>query len=182
LSRCPEFNLSDSPVPTGGCSPAVSVVVPCRNEKDYIAACVNSILAQAQPPGGIEIFVVDGMSEDGTRAILAHLARSAPQLTVVDNPAQITPCARNLGLGRAAGEFVAFLDAQMPGKINFIRAYEALREASPDSRIFVSTGEATDYQLDEYIRSAAGRIVKPASQEVLQSFVERHLGNRRVPA
>jgi glycosyltransferase involved in cell wall biosynthesis len=118
-------------VPTGAGSPAVSVVVPCRNERDYITACVNSILAQVQPPGGIEIFVVDGMSEDGTRAILANLARTAPQLTVIDNPARITPCARNLGIGRAAGDFVAFLDAHAEFAPDYLLTCLALFAAHP---------------------------------------------------
>ena len=52
----------------------MSVVVPCRNEKDHIETCVRSILAQEPPPGGFEVIVADGMSDDGTRDVLTRLA------------------------------------------------------------------------------------------------------------
>jgi cellulose synthase/poly-beta-1,6-N-acetylglucosamine synthase-like glycosyltransferase len=53
--------------------PAVSVIIPCRNEREHIEACVCSILIQEPPPGDFEIIIADGMSEDGTREILARL-------------------------------------------------------------------------------------------------------------
>jgi DNA-binding NtrC family response regulator len=77
---------------------------------------------------------------------------------------------------------VAFLDALMPGKINFIRAFEALALASPGSRIVVTTGEATDYQLDEYVHAAAARLVKPLSPERVRSFVKDQLSSTVLPA
>ena len=54
----------------GNTEPAVSIVVPCRNERDHIEAVVRSILDQRPPPGGFEVIVVDGMSDDGTRQFL----------------------------------------------------------------------------------------------------------------
>ena len=46
-------------------TPAMSIVVPCRNERDQIEAAMESILAQEPPPGEFEVIVVDGMSDDG---------------------------------------------------------------------------------------------------------------------
>ena len=73
--------------------PTVSLVVPCRNERQHIETCVHSLLAQEPPAGGYEILVVDGMSDDGTRDILMRLAQDTPHLRVLDNPARTTPCA-----------------------------------------------------------------------------------------
>src|SRR5207253_3795801 len=53
--------------------PLVTVIIPCRNEAAHIEACLSSVLAQEKPQGGFEIIVADGMSEDGTREILARL-------------------------------------------------------------------------------------------------------------
>ena len=78
--------------------PTVSVVVPCRNERKHIEACVSSILAQQSPPGGFEVIVADGMSDDGTREILQGLARRDPRLRVEDNPGRTTPRAMNAGI------------------------------------------------------------------------------------
>ena len=45
----------------------VSVIIPCRNEVQYIERCIHSVCSFYQPPGGFEVIVIDGMSTDGTR-------------------------------------------------------------------------------------------------------------------
>jgi succinoglycan biosynthesis protein ExoA len=55
--------------------PAISVVIPCRNEAAHIKACVTSVLLQEAPPGGFEVIVADGESNDGTREILEATVR-----------------------------------------------------------------------------------------------------------
>jgi len=91
--------------------PAVSVVVPCRNERRHVEACIRSILNQTPPAGGMEILVVDGMSDDGTRAVLDTLRGEHPGLLVLDNPNRITPSALNIGIRAARGEVIAILGA-----------------------------------------------------------------------
>lgn len=72
---------------------------------------MRSILAQEPPAGGFEVIVVDGMSDDGTRDVLARLAAEHPNLRVVDNPERITPSAMNRGIGEARGRYVAIMGA-----------------------------------------------------------------------
>lgn len=48
------------PHSTSDVQPAVSVIVPCRNEADMIGACVHSILNQELPCGQLELIVSDG--------------------------------------------------------------------------------------------------------------------------
>ena len=92
-------------------APAVSVVVPCRNEVDHIETCLRSILQQEEPQGGFEIVIVDGMSDDGTRAVLTRMAAEHGKLRLVDNPLRITPCGMNCGIRAARGRWVARMDA-----------------------------------------------------------------------
>src|SRR6516164_4595459 len=54
--------------------PAISVVIPCRNERRHIEACLISLLGQESPPDGFEVIVADGMSDDGTREVLERLS------------------------------------------------------------------------------------------------------------
>lgn len=89
----------------------LSVVMPCRNESRHIEACVRSILGQKRPSEGMEVIVVDGMSDDGTREILDNLAKEHPELRIVDNPKRITPCAMNVGIREARGRYIAILGA-----------------------------------------------------------------------
>lgn len=91
--------------------PLISVIIPCRNEGAHIGACVSSVLAQVGVPGGIEVIVVDGMSNDGTRDILARLARADNRLRVLDNINRLTSCAMNIGIRHARGQFIAIMGA-----------------------------------------------------------------------
>jgi glycosyltransferase involved in cell wall biosynthesis len=88
----------------------VSVLVPIRNEAAVIGETARLILAQ-RFDGEAEYLLIDGASEDGTRAILAELAATDPRVRVLDNPAGDLASALNIGLGEARGEFVVKMDA-----------------------------------------------------------------------
>lgn len=88
--------------------PFVSVIIPCRNERRYIARCLDSVLASDYPADRMEVLVADGMSTDGTREILAGYL---PRITVLDNLKKITPAALNLAIRNAAGDPILRMDA-----------------------------------------------------------------------
>src|SRR5438132_654611 len=77
--------------------PSVSVIVPCRNEEKFIASCINSLLANDYPSDRLEVIVVDGMSEDGTRAVIDSIVQGNSAVRLLDNAKRITPAAINLG-------------------------------------------------------------------------------------
>ena len=89
----------------------LSVIVPCRNERNFIEPFVESVFAQALPPGWeMEVLIADGMSDDGTRAVLERMQSRHPSLVVMDNPARITPAALNLAIAASKGEVLARMD------------------------------------------------------------------------
>ena len=55
--------------------------------------------------------VVDGMSTDGTRAIVQEYAQRYPFIRLVDNPQRIVPPAMNIGIRAAKGNIIIRLDA-----------------------------------------------------------------------
>ncbi len=87
-------------------SPAVSIVVPARNEEENIGALMASLAALDFPRERLEILVVDHQSTDRT----AEIARAAGAKVLQKTGGTIST-ARNFGAGRAAAEIVAFLDA-----------------------------------------------------------------------
>ncbi len=76
----------------------VKVVIPCRNEEAYIGRCIDSLLQSELQDVSLIIAVVDGMSDDGTREIVARYASLHSSVQLVDNPQRTTPFALNLGL------------------------------------------------------------------------------------
>ena len=64
-----------------GAFPALSIIVPARDEERQIETCVRSLLAQEYP--NFEVVVVDDCSHDGTRAILDRIALEDERLIVV---------------------------------------------------------------------------------------------------
>lgn len=103
-----------------GAYPAVSVIIPCRNERDHVSRCLRSV-AENGYPGKLEIIVVDGMSHDGTREVLRELEARNVDLRIVDNPSKTTPIAMNLGLQSARGDVVLIVGAHCelgPGYIS----------------------------------------------------------------
>jgi glycosyltransferase involved in cell wall biosynthesis len=93
------------------CSPFVTVVVPCRNEEEHIGRCLESILANDYPKERLEILVLDGMSEDRTRNIVAGYSERYPMVRLVDNPKKHIPVAMNIGIKAARGERILKMDA-----------------------------------------------------------------------
>ncbi|HSL26874.1 MAG TPA: glycosyltransferase, partial [Acidimicrobiia bacterium] len=86
----------------------VSVIVPVLNERESIGPLVDRLFAQTRPPD--EVVVADGGSTDGTRAVLADLAQTHPNLVVVDGPGGIAEN-RNAAIRAATGEVLACTDA-----------------------------------------------------------------------
>lgn len=84
----------------------MSCVVPVYNAERYIVDTIGSILAQTH--GVLEIIVVDDGCTDGTRERLEDFAAA---IVVIGQANAGTAAARNAGMRRARGEFVAFLDA-----------------------------------------------------------------------
>lgn len=90
--------------------PAISVIVPVFNVEQYLPACLDSLLAQTLD--GFEIIVVDDGSTDGSGAIIERYARAhANRVTAYTKPNGGLGDARNFGLERATGEYLAFVDS-----------------------------------------------------------------------
>jgi GT2 family glycosyltransferase len=91
--------------------PFVSIIIPCRNEETFIGNCLSSVIANDYPKDHLEALVIDGMSEDGTRAAIENYARHYPWVRVVENPKKITPVALNIGIKNAKGEIIIWMSA-----------------------------------------------------------------------
>jgi len=101
--------------------PFVSIIIPCRNEKKHIGQCLDSIIAKDYPHENLEVLIVDGMSEDGTRDIIKKYIREHSFIKLLDNPEKITPVAMNIGIKRAKGDIVILVNAHSILDSSFLR-------------------------------------------------------------
>ena len=116
---------------TGGTTPApprVSVVVPCRNEAGHIDDCLDSLLDQEPVPGGFEVIVADGRSDDGTREALERRAAADSRVRVVNNPGRIVSTGLNAAIRVARGEVVVRMDAHTTYAEDYLRQCIAVLE------------------------------------------------------
>jgi chlorobactene glucosyltransferase len=93
--------------------PLVSIILPVRNERDDIADCIESVIAQDYPRK--EVIVVDGNSDDGTWEIVGHYGDKIRSLRESDRPSGWT--GKNwgayLGYRAAKGDILLFVDGDM---------------------------------------------------------------------
>lgn len=93
--------------------PDVSVIIGAYEAMPYLVECLASVEAQTIDPERIEVIAVDDGSTDGTGDYLEEFAeRVTMPVTVIRQDNSGGPSGpRNVGLGKAAGRYVFFLDA-----------------------------------------------------------------------
>jgi glycosyltransferase involved in cell wall biosynthesis len=111
---------------------AISVIVPTYNCARYLAESLDSVFAQSERD--LEVIVVDDGSTDETPRVLAAYAG---RITVVEGGHGGLSSARNLGLARATGDWIAFHDADdiaVPDRLAWSLAF--LREHPAFDAVF----------------------------------------------
>jgi glycosyltransferase involved in cell wall biosynthesis len=84
----------------------ISVVIPVFNGARFLAAAIDSALGQDDV--SVEVIVVDDGSTDATAQVAAGYGE---QVAYLRQPNRGPSAARNLGIARARGDFLAFLDS-----------------------------------------------------------------------
>lgn len=90
--------------------PMVSVITPCYNGACYIAECIESVLAQSYPYW--EMIVIDDCSSDNSSEIINQYVNKDNRIIYckTSKPSGSPACPRNIGLEKARGKYIAFLD------------------------------------------------------------------------
>lgn len=132
--------------------PSVSVVVVARNEEQYIRDCLESILSQDYE-NMQEILVYDGMSEDGTRGVVAEFEKRCAKIALRDNPERIQTFALNRGMEAARGDVIVRID------VHAIYAPDYVRQC-----------------VHHLVQTGAGSVGGPAVPCTHDSYVARAIG------
>jgi len=109
--------MSPPPAPL----PAVTVIVPARNEEAHLADCLAAIGAQDYPADRLEVLVVDGGSRDGTHAAARRWADADSRFRLLENPRGQVAAGLNLGVAAARGEILLRIDAHTLPAPDYVR-------------------------------------------------------------
>ena len=138
-----------------GATPKISVVVPLYNKQPYIQRALNSILAQTMED--YEVIVVDdGSTDDGPEVVKSIVDK---RIRLISQANRGPGAARNRGIEKARGEYLAFLDADDEWMPRFLERSLAL---------------LTDYG-PEVASVSSGYILSPAGASTVPMWKKRGL-------
>lgn len=87
----------------------ISVIIPVYKVEEYLAKCVDSVLAQTY--GNLEVILVDDGSPDGCGKICDDYAARDSRVKVIHKQNGGLSSARNAGIDAASGDYLAFVDS-----------------------------------------------------------------------
>ncbi|SEH23225.1 glycosyltransferase [Selenomonas sp. KH1T6] len=137
----------------------LSIIVPVYNCEDYLERCLDSILKIDVE--SYELILVDDGSQDSSPAICDEYAERYPQIKVIHQENQGPSAARNHGIDRAQGKYIAFVDSDdwIDGDLftDFISYMEA--DENLDICISGTTKNFPDGHEEDYFPPRGGRLV-----------------------
>ena len=96
----------------------VSIIIPVYNAEKYLPACIESIIAQSF--NDWELILVDDGSTDGSGSICDEYSQKDQRIVAVHKPNGGPSAARNMGIKKAKGDFVTFIDSDDIIKPSFL--------------------------------------------------------------
>ncbi|BAF71062.1 glycosyltransferase family 2 protein [Sulfurovum sp. NBC37-1] len=85
----------------------ISIIIPCLNEGNYIAACIDSINRSGLE--SYELIFVDGGSSDATAEIIQRYQDI--HIKLLYNPRKFTPISMNIGIKASTGKYIFIISA-----------------------------------------------------------------------
>lgn len=112
-------------------TPLISVIVPIYNVEKVLCRCLDSIISQTYT--NLEIILVDDGSPDGCGAICDDYAKKDKRITVIHQKNGGLSAARNAGIDKSTGDYLAFIDSDDYVSADYIEfMYSLLTENGAD--------------------------------------------------
>lgn len=111
-----------------------SIIIPCYNIEEYIASTIKSVLNQSYQ--NWELILVNDGSKDNTLNIIKEFKKKEKRITVINQNNKGVSSARNIGLKKAEGEFIFFLDGDDFIRPDLLFKANKIFNENPDVDIF----------------------------------------------
>ena len=114
--------------------PRISLLIPCRNEEEYIEGCLDSLIDDFVAQHA-EVIVIDGDSDDRTTEVIEAYRRRYPFVRLLHNPERLQSHAMNVGLAAARGATIVRADAHSTYPPSYVRTCAELLERVPAANV-----------------------------------------------
>ncbi len=148
--------------------PLISVVIPVYNDPQGLENTLKSLVNQSYLYKDFEVIVCDNASKDNTPEVAKDYAKKYPKIikVVIENKIQSSYAARNKGIKVARGTIIAFIDADMTVKRDYIKRiaeiFEKDREINymgcnveiylEDNNVFGIYDKITGFPVERYVK------------------------------
>lgn len=161
----------------------ISVVMPVYNVERFVRASLESVLKQTME--AIEVIVIDDGSTDASASIVEEYAERDPRIRFISQENAGMSAARNAGIYRAQGKYLAFLDSDDTFDVDALeRLYAAMTAYDVElvvgsSRVAFEDGvrSATERTADELYVRAKFSGEQAVTPELLR-WVDVHVWNK----
>lgn len=99
----------------------VSIVIPVYNSEKYISRCLESVINQSYK--NIEILTINDGSSDNSLKILKNYEKKYKNIRAIDKQNEGVAKTRNLGISKATGDYIMFIDNDDYIDENYVEKY-----------------------------------------------------------
>lgn len=151
----------------------ISIIVPVYKVEEYLEFCLESIRAQTYQ--NIEIILINDGSPDHCPEICNHYAKMDERICVVHKKNGGLSDARNVGLQKAKGEYVAFIDSDDFVKNDYIESLYTQLQMNNADLVICDYQEVTMNTMEDLEYSKAP-IIMNNSQALINTYVPQYHG------
>lgn len=150
--------------------PAISVLMPAYNVKEYIAMAIDSVLNQTM--SDFELIIINDGSTDGTGEIIEKYRKNDSRIRVYHTENRGLASARNLSVSYARGEYITFIDSDDAVKEDYLEClYENAAKYNADIAVASYYYYAEEEKKYYFVVLEQGYEVKTfTGQEVYQNY------------
>ncbi len=155
----------------------ISIIMPAYNAEKTIESAINSVLKQNYKQ--IELIIIDNGSKDKTQEIIKKYENKKTEIIIKNIYLEVANVsyARNVGIDKATGKYIAFLDADDEYENNFIKnMQEAIKNANSEivTCAYKTKNSKKSWNLKEYENIKNTSNIK----EYLEILKENYLFNQ----
>ncbi len=139
----------------------LSVIVPVYNVEKYISKCIESVFCQGMDESTFELIIVNDGTKDRSMELISKIIQKHSNVIVINQENRGLSVARNIGLARASGEYILFVDSD-----------DFLVDDTLKPLLDVAINSSVDMVMGKFVKLCDGQIVDYTPDAVSKSEIE----------